>query len=911
MSDVFISYSRRDSGFVGALADGLRAHGKDVWVDIEGIRDAEVFPEALRNAIGACDGFVFVISPPSVKSKYCMREVGDAVDAGKRIVPIDLEPVAADDVPEPIRVRNWIPAGADLDATVDRVVTALDTDLDHTKAHTHWELKALEWDGKDRDSSLLLRGTDLASAEGWIGAAEAKDPAPTPLQREYLTASRQAAANRQRRVAIVSVAVAVVSIALLVFAVIQRQQAQSARKTNESRAVAFASQAQATVDPERALLMAMAAAKTRATPDALFALRNALDADPLVHRFPSYGTQTCTQPAPGVSFSESGVLAAGTCSGRIRLIDRNHRELRSVKQPDPAAPLRFNPDGSTLAVAGTGRIGLYDPRTLARRGELRVPGYPQRIVFSGDGRYVAATSSSPTKWWTSVWDTQTRRLTMRRPGPPPTSRLAPIGRGVGFIDGGRALAIGSPVGPVAIVASQGGRTLRTLPDSEDTLIGVDNDGRYLAVGGFHTRGSHSREGVVTLWDTWTWKPPRVVAAAAGLRPRNIVVSPDASRVAVGWSDGSAGVYSLFINAQLANFLGPPEPVSAVSWSPDSRTVAVGAGDGSVRLWRSGGAEKAYTELGTRLDWDPPAASNGFLTVVSPPNLVRILTIPDLQPVSTSRLPLPRGASYTYGSLSPTGNTAAMTRSDKRIDVWDLVDKKRLASLPIAPPALAAVSPDDRRMILLDGEHNELVDLRTGAKTPIRERAHLCRGQWRAARFSDDDSIVVAGANCGEVYAWDARTGKLLRRTVLPGQIAALALSHNKRLVAAASPEGRESLIDLRNGSIGGIPAAARGITSLDFGAGDRTLAAGVTDHTIRIWDLRKNRLLRKVPLQDSVMVRFTPNGRTLIAAELSGALMTFDPCPGCENEKALMSAAAKRVTRKLTAGERSRYLSGF
>jgi len=130
-------------------------------------------------------------------------------------------------------------------------------------------------------------------------------------------------------------------------------------------------------------------------------------------------------------------------------------------------------------------------------------------------------------------------------------------------------------------------------------------------------------------------------------------------------------------------------------------------------------------------------------------------------------------------------------------------------------------------------------------------------------------------------------------------------------VAAAAPEGRVSLLDLRSGSVGAIPAAARGITSLDFGAGDGTLAAGVADKTMRVWDMRKNRLLRKLPLQDSVMVRFTPNGRTLIAAELSGALLAFDPCPGCENLKTLMSAAAKRVTRKLTAGERSRYLSGF
>ena len=63
--------------------------------------------------------------------------------------------------------------------------------------------------------------------------------------------------------------------------------------------------------------------------------------------------------------------------------------------------------------------------------------------------------------------------------------------------------------------------------------------------------------------------------------------------------------------------------------------------------------------------------------------------------------------------------------------------------------------------------------------------------------------------------------------------------------------------------------------------------------------------------QGLIVVRFTPNGRTLIAAELSGALLAFDPCPGCENLKALMSAAKNRVSRQLTSGERARYLSGF
>jgi hypothetical protein len=63
MADVFVSYSRRDTAYVKRLVEALQERGKDVWVDTEGIRDAEVFPAALRRAVEGSDAFVFVISP--------------------------------------------------------------------------------------------------------------------------------------------------------------------------------------------------------------------------------------------------------------------------------------------------------------------------------------------------------------------------------------------------------------------------------------------------------------------------------------------------------------------------------------------------------------------------------------------------------------------------------------------------------------------------------------------------------------------------------------------------------------------------------------------------------------------------------------------------------------------------------
>ena len=66
MADVFLSYSRLDGTFVRRLSAALQARGKDVWVDVDGIRDGEVFPDVLRRAIESSDAFVFVITPDSV-----------------------------------------------------------------------------------------------------------------------------------------------------------------------------------------------------------------------------------------------------------------------------------------------------------------------------------------------------------------------------------------------------------------------------------------------------------------------------------------------------------------------------------------------------------------------------------------------------------------------------------------------------------------------------------------------------------------------------------------------------------------------------------------------------------------------------------------------------------------------------
>ncbi len=326
MADVFVSYSRRDADFVQRMASSLEERGKSVWIDTQGIADTEVFPQALRSAIEGSDAFLFVITPDSVASDFCEQEVTYARSLEKRIVPALRAPVPDPAIPEEIRHRNWIPftEAEDVDASLDRVVRALDTDLAACKEHTRWLVKALEWDAEDRDRSFLLRGSELKAAESWLaGTSPEAEPAPTTVQSEYVLASRRAAARRQRTLVTASLVVAVVAVGVGVVALVPRNQAVSAGRTDRVQALAAESQNELSADPEVSVLLARQAVQTDPDPQAVAALRQAVDASAVRVALPTQSGRQCGYlGAPSLAYSPDGHrLAESLCTGEVVVAD--------------------------------------------------------------------------------------------------------------------------------------------------------------------------------------------------------------------------------------------------------------------------------------------------------------------------------------------------------------------------------------------------------------------------------------------------------------------------------------------------------------------------------------------------------------------------------------------------------------
>jgi hypothetical protein len=88
MSQVFISYSRKDLAFVTRLARDLQDAGLTVWYDVSGLDVGIRWEREIENAIRQSQYFIIILSPSSVDSEWIEREFMYACERKLRILPI-------------------------------------------------------------------------------------------------------------------------------------------------------------------------------------------------------------------------------------------------------------------------------------------------------------------------------------------------------------------------------------------------------------------------------------------------------------------------------------------------------------------------------------------------------------------------------------------------------------------------------------------------------------------------------------------------------------------------------------------------------------------------------------------------------------------------------------------------------
>ncbi|MCB9455542.1 MAG: protein kinase [Anaerolineaceae bacterium] len=103
MASVFISYRRRPSAILAQLIGrDLREQGIEVYLDVERMEGAGVFPSRLMDAIEQCDVFVCLVGDTTFESDWVRREIEQAHRQGKPMIPVfqeSYEPIPLDQAP--------------------------------------------------------------------------------------------------------------------------------------------------------------------------------------------------------------------------------------------------------------------------------------------------------------------------------------------------------------------------------------------------------------------------------------------------------------------------------------------------------------------------------------------------------------------------------------------------------------------------------------------------------------------------------------------------------------------------------------------------------------------------------------------------------------------------------------------
>ena len=195
MTQVFLAYADEDRATMEKIRRSLRRDSVTVWTNTTDIQTGEAFDEAINRGIEQADNLVYLLSPDSIRSTYCHRELDLAVSLHKRIIPVLVRETSPEYVPSVLRDLQYIDLTDNVkeeDYYLDesQLLRIFHQDEAYYNEHKILLTKALKWKRQHSNPSILLRGYNLRSAETWLKVAHKRTlHPPTPLIEEFITES--------------------------------------------------------------------------------------------------------------------------------------------------------------------------------------------------------------------------------------------------------------------------------------------------------------------------------------------------------------------------------------------------------------------------------------------------------------------------------------------------------------------------------------------------------------------------------------------------------------------------------------------------------------------------------------------------------------------------------------------------
>ena len=895
MPDVFISYSRRDSEeFVQRLNGALADAGLDVWVDLEDIPAASDWERDLKDGVLESEAFCFVISPGSVASVHCLNELGEAESRKKRMVPVIHRSVEDREVPPALRRLNWIPQRGhfedDFDRNVQTLVEAIRTDQEALRAHTRWEREAAEWETGGRNSGQLLHGAELHEAEDWITAQTGREPQPTALQVEYVSASRRAATRRQRMIVGASLAALVISIVLGIAALLQRNEARDQRDRARANELAATALAYLENDPEVSLMLALEAAELSPSARSEQALARALSASRVRVTVPGVGEGIQARQSP-----DGRWLVTGTSEGATLYDAASGRRLTALGGDLPVYDLVFAPDSSSVFMgAEDGVVRQFTLPDGDQRREFEIGDPVSSVAIDGSGNVLAAT-------------TQRGEIELRDLSSGVEATLPGHDAAVVTVDFARS-------GPLLISAGED-ETTRIWNVVEGEQVGVlrgpstsrdadvTEDGRTAVTVGF--------DGRARVWDVAAGEERG--ASLNDLfslgRAQSVDLARDERSALVSGQAGGAEIIDLETREPSAAFGGELGIVRSAEFGANGRSVVtMHESSAEARIFD---ADSVATRLaGSRLDAVLATSADG--AVIAGGTYYGHVILSDARTgEATGAFRASQKRIFTI-ALSADGTRVAAGGRDGFVRIWDVADpaSPQRIGQPLAhggPVYGVAFSPDASRLVSasLDGVAR-IWDIESGEATAVVDRGQ--NGVVLDADWSADGKLVAVSSDAdgagAELALVDTETEATVSTSEVPAPGTVAFDPAGEHVVSGGL--GGLARITSTSGEGGPVELELRGgqIESARFTAdGDQVVTS--SPEGTRVWSASSGLLLGTVSGASTDALPM-PDGSVAVVER--GPPVQIYECEICTRDLDEMIALAReRITREPTESERDLY----
>jgi hypothetical protein len=142
--NIFMSYSRREVGFVDQLTGRLEEEGFQVWLDYRSLIPGSPWKTQIEKGLDESEVILLVVSKESMASKYVELEWRRVIQEDKRIILLIFEAV---DLPEELEKYEWVDFRGKFEAGIKELVGQLETPVqeEHPVPETGFKVPGVIW----------------------------------------------------------------------------------------------------------------------------------------------------------------------------------------------------------------------------------------------------------------------------------------------------------------------------------------------------------------------------------------------------------------------------------------------------------------------------------------------------------------------------------------------------------------------------------------------------------------------------------------------------------------------------------------------------------------------------------------------------------------------------------------------